>query len=233
MNPAQDIQSELTAIGGALLAAMPRTMPYHVPEGYFAGLAAGVHAALPYETDPVPAFPTALPYAVPEGYFDTFPGRMMALLKAGDPAAIPPAATPYAAPSGYFENLPGQIMARIRTEAQTAAPAPKIIPLRRFSAWRNVRLAAAAVLLAVAGIGLYRLTMPRQENITQQLAAIPKDSIRDYLLQHVDDFEADELASLAAPAITGGNARSSIQLPVGREDIIQYLDETGWDTRVY
>ena len=54
------------------------------------------------------------------------------------------------------------------------------------------------------------------------LAAIPKEDISKYVEQNIDDFDMERLEN----TIASTNALQS----VSDEDIIQYLDETGWNT---
>jgi hypothetical protein len=228
MYPAEEIRDELAALG-SVLADQPRRLPYAVPEGYFGQLESNLRTVLQYERDPQPGWPRLMPYQMPEAYFETLPEQVLALAKDSVPAAIPAAKTPFGTPEGYFEQLPQQLMERIRTMEPQEQPATRVIPLRRRQLVRTVQLAAAALLLAVAGIWMFRQTLPQQTGVEQQLAALSKDTIRDYLVAHVDELEADELITLA-PATMG--FPSGDGLPASREDIIRYLDETGWDTRL-
>lgn len=70
MTQENNITEELKQMGSSL-AAVPRTMPYTVPDGYFQQL----DQRMARYTDPIPT--ATMPYAVPDGYFDKLPQAVL------------------------------------------------------------------------------------------------------------------------------------------------------------
>lgn len=233
MKQQNEITRELDEMG-SILATMPRVMPYTVPDRYFAGLGTAIRKQMSYETDPVMNLPKQTPFAAPEGYFDSFPSEMLRMAQAADDQGFPAMKMPMEAPTGYFEQLPGQILAAVKQKTNpTPANTPtKVIPLKRVLSRRPLRYAAAAMLVIAAGLGLYRLTMTHPEPVMkQQLAQIPEEDLRSYVLYHIDEFETEDLL----PAVQLTSIDKESLNPASRlsdENIIQYLDETGWGTEL-
>ncbi len=232
MKQQNEITRELDEMG-SILAAMPRVMPYTVPEGYFAGLDTAIRKQMTYETDPVMNLPTQTPFTAPEGYFDSFPSEMLRTAQAAYYDGLPAAKMPMEAPAGYFEQLPSQILAAVKQETNTrpATGPVKVIPLKRVLSRRPLRYAAAAMLVIAAGLGLYRITLPNPEPVMKQLAQIPEEDLRSYVLYHIDEFETEDLLpAVQLTSIDKGSLNPASRL--SDENIIQYLDETGWDTEL-
>lgn len=217
---------------GSMLATMSRVMPYAVPGDYFTGLSAAAREQITYETDPVIHLPKQTPFTAPEDYFASFPGEMLRTVQAEYNSMLPQAEMPLEAPEGYFEQLPGRILAAVKQEAEdTPAPA-KVIPLKRILSWKPLRYAVAAMLITGAGLGLYQLTMTDTEPVMKQLSKIPKEDVRSYILYHIDEFETEDL--FLAVRLASIDKKSFTTTPgLSDENIIQYLDETGWDTELY
>src|SRR5690606_21414971 len=93
-------------------------------------------------------------------------------------------------------------------------------------AWRRwAGVAAAAVLLLLLSLGGYRYyeTHTPEALAARQLSQLDKESISAYVEQHLDEFDATALESLAAahPAVEMG-------LPaLDENEIQQYLEESG------
>jgi len=217
MGTRNDILDELRSWGSPL-ADMPRTMPFAVPQGYFEGLEKHVMTGINMDKDyPIPV-PKNMPYDVPQGYFENLPAQMLAL--AGEePVLSVPRTMPFDIPAGYFENLPEQILETARKAEKT-----KVIPFGK-KIGRSIRWAAAAVLLLGISIGSYRILNPAMTlNPEQKLAQVSENELSDYIVQNIDEFDTDLLENNIASA-------NSIQ-SLSDEDIINYLDETGWNTTV-
>lgn len=230
MKQENEITQELNALGSTL-AAFPRTMPYAVPDGYFRGINAAVRAHIAYEVDPQIAFSKEMPYVVPENYFATFPGDILRWVQAEHTHV--PVSTPFQVPVGYFQQLPEQMLTAVKeARVQPAPAATRVVPWRRVLGSGALRYAVAAMLLVVVGIGLFRLTMaPDSTQVAQKLAQIPKDEVRSYILQHIDEFETEEL--LAGLQTGHLNQQPFVPTPrISDEEIIRYLDETGWNTEL-
>lgn len=73
MNAVKEITEELKSMD-SVLAELPRTMPYSVPEGYFGQLTQDIRAAVERDAR----------FGVPEGYFEKLPEQMLAAAKRAD-----------------------------------------------------------------------------------------------------------------------------------------------------
>jgi hypothetical protein len=223
MKTANEIIEELKGLNSPL-ADMPRLMPYHVPTGYFSKLDAyiidGVKATeLPEYTLP---YTKAMPYEVPMGYFDTLPDMVAALVNEQNETISLTKSNPFAMPAGYFDALPQQMLQAVK---QAETPKTKTIPLGN-RVWKNLRWAAAAILLMGIGFGSYKMLQPTTAPLSteQQLAQLPPGTISEYVQQNIDDFDTDLIASVMPGDINVSPAQLS------DEEITNYLDEVGWDT---
>jgi hypothetical protein len=145
--------------------------------------------------------PKGMPHAVPEGYFAAMEERMTNV--ATEPA-LPETMLPYAAPAGYFDTLPEAITAK----AMKATNGGAIY-------FGRLRMAAAAVVLLMAGIGAWVVLQQNTTTPDRLLASVNEREIREYL---------------AVPDAVHGNAEAYVQqAKVEADDIVTYLDETGWE----
>ncbi len=228
MNNDNDIREELKGWNSPL-ADMSRAMPYYVPQGYFAGLdkdiIAGVKAA--GAADPMPLWGKQMPYSVPQGYFNALPDQLLAVVNNTGPALPLPDQQSMTVPEGYFEQLPAQILAAAKAaDTGRTTVKPKFIELHTYK-WRSIKRLAAAVLVLGIGFMTYRtLDQPRPLSTEQQLAALPQDSISHYVMQHIDEFDAESIETAIA-ANTNNNKLDASSL--SDEEIKQFLDENGWD----
>ena len=217
MKKANDITEELQSIGSPL-ADMPRAMPYAVPAGYFQSLPAHTLCLVSgaYDADLQPGWGKASVFTAPGGYFEGVTATIVAAAKAGTSPTAISKENPFALPAGYFTTLPAQVL----EAAKQAHPIKK--QSRRISlgqqSFRGIRWAAAAVLLICIGFGGY-LTFNNPANPTDKmLASVPNTDIQDYL-HNTYTFDV--------PRIVNNDAINSIG--VDNKDIIQYLNENGWD----
>jgi len=220
MSSANDIIQELRGLESKLADA-PRTMPYEVPAGYFDALSAATLEAIKAEqaAEPVLSLPKTVPYEVPTGYFEGLVNSVMAEVQ--EPSLPMVKETIFAVPAGYFENLPAQVIARAKQEEKTPH-APKIIA---FPVWKTVTRAAAAILVIGIGFGSLRyLNSDTQISTEAQLAALPQDSINDYVQLHIDEYDADAIAGTLEQADV-----ATLTNKLSTEEIENYLNETGWD----
>jgi len=126
------------------------------------------------------------------------------------------AEVPFDVPQGYFETLPAQLLAAAKAN-ETAKPARKTIPLKRTYAIGSIRWAAAAILLIFIGSGgFFFLRQPSSET-DKILASVPQNELQDYF-QHTYRMDVDQVFS---------NDINNLQ--VDTKEIVEYLDETGWD----
>jgi hypothetical protein len=174
MESVNDIREELRGLN-SLLADMPRTMPYEIPQGYFESFEGSVGLMKAGRQ---------MPYVVPQGYFEELTTVMLFEVNK-------PEQKTFGVPVGYFEALPAELLVRAK-ESDTK---PKTISIGVIIG-KNVRWAAAAVLLLGVGIGVYKnyLYQP-QFNVQQELAALSQDEIHDYVQQHIDEYDVETISS--------------------------------------
>lgn len=152
-----------------------------------------------------------LPYGVPAGYFSGLSQRMAGLAALEGAGSLPAPAHPYLAPAGYFDQLPHAILARAKKTGRGGSAIT----------FRQVRMAAAAVLLLAVGLATFTAT---QTGIRQG---------GDGLLANVADKDIKAYLGAAAMQSHDLQAASYVDnISVRSEDIVKYLDETGWDTEV-
>lgn len=213
-----DILNELKSWGSPL-AGMSRAMPFVVPKGYFEALDTVVLNHIQADNNEWQLQATReMPYSVPAGYFEGLPEQVLRSIRQEGNISLPKA-MPFEAPAGYFDQLPMEILQAVKKADKQPA---KVIPLYSKVA-KNIRWAAAAILLLGISIGSYKMLNPSLSvNAQDQLATVPQEEIGDYVQQHIDDFDGDMIENSVASA----NTMES----VSDEDIINYLDETGWNT---
>ncbi len=156
--------------------------------------------------------PRGMPFHLPEGYFEALPEQSIAVCKQ-EGAAVPfIESKAFAVPEGYFEQLPVQLLkaAKKRDAVKRLIALPAMLS-------SGLKWAAAAVLVACVGVGVYRATI--QSGYERELSRVPEGAISAYVQQHMDASELSDPGEIPNPMLK--ELRS--------EEIIQYLDETGWD----
>ena len=223
MTDHKDILQELKDMNSPL-ADMPRSMPYAVPENYFGQLAYDITLLL--APDPAIHVSKTMPFAVEENYFANFAAQLNAVI-AGEEASntLPKTILPYSAPANYFDNLPSQILSRAK--ATNAPVAPKRIPLGS-EIWRQVRWAAAAVLILGIGLGslnsVMRQESPQAISTKPDLSQVSSADIKNYVSQRIDDFDIEMIGDNLTT-----NDISALANQLDEKEIKQYLNETGWE----
>lgn len=230
MNHVNDILDELRSMSSPL-ADMSRAMPYDVPEEYFNGFHELVNEMLIAEGKEIwnRNINKRSNQNVPEGYFDEFPQQMLVLAKTEHLTVTIGTANPLPVPEGYFEALPEQVLAAAKASDTKANP--KIIPLiSRVS--RNLRWAAAAILIMGIGFGSYQVYFNKPGvRVERQLAKVSSTTLGDYLQQNIDDYDMETLENTLA-SNAGDIKQATTDLnpkDLNTEEITQYLNETGWD----
>ncbi|MCW3123154.1 MAG: hypothetical protein JWQ38_2646, partial [Flavipsychrobacter sp.] len=212
MKQANEITDELRSMGSTL-ADLPRTMPYAIPSGYFSALAGGIRTTITdiNEKEDIPEWSKKMPFIVPANYFNTLAEE----ITSKSFAASLPNATLFAVPQGYFNNLPTLLLQAAKTaDAEKTAT---IISLKRTNIFKQLRWAAAAIL--VMGIGFVSYNFYQASQITDTdnlLASVPASELQDYV-QGMYRIDIDHIVS-------SNNDVSNMQLD--NKDIIQYLNET-------
>jgi hypothetical protein len=219
MNPQEhtDVLLELSQMGSSL-AGLNRSMPFSVPDGYWAQCSAGALAAA-HTHELELSCGRRMPYNMPEAYFEQLPGRMMT-------SVLPQAAPHQQVPEGYFDQLPATLMARLRQEEeQPVQPKARTIDFK--PARIRMRWAAAAVLLAVMGLGIYQSSQPSPEQALQsQLAQVDGTMISNYIQETALESSLQEARSSPKAA--------QLASQLSADEIVSYLQESGLsETELY
>lgn len=219
MNEVNDIVKELQELQSPL-ATMPRTMPYAVPQGYFAQLEESIIAGISASDDiALPLPDKQMPYHTPEGYFESFAENTLKNVQktvSKEPA--------YIVPEGYFDQLPAQMLEKAKQEWARPEPRRKVIPL-----WKNLAWAAAAILVLGIGFDIYR-SANKAETVTteEQLAQLSNGTINEYIQSNIDEFDTEIIVADMNTATTATPSPQQLQ----EDEIIEYLNETGWNETV-
>jgi hypothetical protein len=231
MSTRNDILNELRELGSPL-ADMSRAMPYFTPSGYFNGLADYTNESVKAANGNIatPGWSKAMPYAIPNSYFEYLPEEILFAVTEQEHGLHLPKSNPLSVPEGYFVGLPQQLIDTIKAEETATKPATRVIPLGD-NIWKNVRWAAAAILVLGIGLGSYSLFNGNSKEITpqQELSAVSESTISDYIQQNIDDFDMESIENTVAANTTAAQLDASI---LTDEEIKLYLDETGWDTEI-
>jgi hypothetical protein len=202
MESVNDIRNELKGLNSPL-ADMPRTMPYEVPQGYFESLEDGITLMRAGKE---------MPYVIPQGYFEGLATEILFEVNK------PQQQHPFSVPGGYFDALPAELLAK----AKQSDKKPKTISIG-VTIWKNVRWAAAAVLLLGVGLGVYKnyLYQPKF-NVQDELSTLSQDEIHEYVQQHIEEYDVE--------AISSGSESFEVKPAANQlsnEEIEKYLKETG------
>jgi hypothetical protein len=221
------IQDELRAWNSPLAAAA-RDMPFSLPENYFESLPTGL---LTVAQSAMPHISCSPVFAIPDNYFQSFPEKMLAIAQKENAAEQAeqhlPKGMPFAVPSGYFDQLHGRIAATAHNQYPSKT---HVLPRGRFLTWKSMRLAVAAVLILGFGFSMYYYMQAGKimgaANTTAEIQQISEGLISDYIQFNIDDFDTDMIENHLL-----ANASLPAELSMDKlddNDIIQYLDETGW-----
>lgn len=141
-------------------------------------------------------------FDLPHGYFNRFPGQLISRIKeiensedvAAELAELSPTLaslprkTPYYAPADYFGELDRKLV-----QNKEAEPTAKILPLnKRIKLFK--RCLAAAAIAGVISLGAVFIAREYSGNaLDRQLAQISDQEIVDYLQNHTDDFDNENI----------------------------------------
>ena len=241
MSPESTIYQELLQTAPTLLACK-RDMPFQVPVGYFDQLPAtilnrltsitsaslgdvpaGYFEQLPNDVlhrirqleqdqqvqleDPtlsplLASLRGQMPYQVPEGYFSAL--QTHERLSQGKQM-------PYHIPDQYFEQLPHRVLTRV-DETTTA----RVVAMKQRSFTRWMQAAAAVLVFALAGIGVYRYT--QQPNATAGTIAV----------QPVKTLDA---AILAGTKMSDADFEQQLK-ELDPVDVFSYLEKTSTEASI-
>ena len=198
MKQVNDITEELNSMGSQL-AGMSRAMPYTLPGGYFEQFANNTTRLINdiNTADDALVWGKTMPFEVPQGYFETA-ATDMALMAMGE---------------GIATALPKALPAKMLHAAKATE-----IPKQQKLSFRNIRWAAAAMVILSIGFGAYQFSNEQQNAPDNILASVSNNDIHDYLQQSY---------RLDVDRIMSNTDINSMQ--VDNKEIVQYLNETGWD----
>jgi len=163
--------------------------------------------------------PKSMPYHMPEGYFEDIAANIKALVQ--EPELSIDRNLPHEVPAGYFEQLPELVLQKAKAASQKKS---RVISLGAIIS-KNVRWAAAAIVLMSIGAGIYKYnSVSKTYNTQQALAGLSRDSIDVYVQQNIDEYDLETITAALNP--------SDMKTATGKlteEEIKNYLDETGWE----
>lgn len=222
MESYNDILNELSGMNSPL-AGMSREMPYRLPECYFDWLPAQVSALIHTPDITMPDFGTKkIPFEVPEGYFEQLQTNVLQQVQHDALTGALPKINVFTAPEGYFDTLPAQVLAQVQAADTPAVKRTRII------SWQNLRWAAAAVLVLGLGFGSVKMLWPDTHK-DATLAKVPATAIQAYVQQNIDEFDSELIENNIASNITLHSQSGGMLNAVDKDDIIQYLNENGWE----
>ena len=165
---------------------------------------------------PLADMPRLMPFEVPANYFTGLESNILSALKVEELPLQWSDSMPHALPQNYFDTLPLDILSKAKEADVQNNRKTIVLPFL-------VR-AAAAVLLLAAGLAGYKYFTDQPLNPQQQLASVSDEAISSYLQQYTDEFDTEMI-------VNNLSASDLSELEnIGNEEIIDYLNETGWDT---
>lgn len=202
-----NILNELKEIS-PVLAQIPVAHPYHVPDGYFDGLAeqmliniksaytSDVHEELAALSPMLNRLNKKGPYVVPEGYFNELVVNMSTITTmvnvesvTSETEMLSPAIShlrtkqAYEIPDGYFESLPARVLEKIKHQQ------PAKVVAGRFNK-TAIKFAAAAIIIGFVLISTLLYVMKNSKLATvAPLAGIEKvssEEIENFLNNQTD-----------------------------------------------
>ena len=218
MNTTENIANELVNLDCSHIAGLSRAMPFYVPENYFSQIdVLGCLRDLS-KPDDVTDFGKKMPFSLPDEYFADLPAKVLSEISSEQMLYGLPATNPYAIPPNYFASLPEMVLAAARESdrpKRMAVPKPKKRILWSYAQW-----AAAAIFILGIGIGSYKWyqRVELQNDPEKLLASVSTAEIHDYL----------KIAGRLEPTLAD-NSMDIENMKLEDNDIVGYLDETGWD----
>jgi hypothetical protein len=202
------------------LKEVSKNLPFEVPEMYFKSnpdnILNLVHTIGSDEA--MPEFSRSMPFELPQGYFDGLQGNIAARIVAE--SEIPEAVSmPHMEiPNGYFDELPGKILEKLKTSSSDRKKSVAM-PI-----WlRSVSFKYAAAALVVLGIGFTVLQVSRSTSLTEnstELGNVSGSEISEFFQQNYPETATD--IAINDPDLGF--------LKLDKNDIVQYLNENGWES---
>lgn len=204
MKQPDGITDELRGMNSPL-ADMPKGMPFALHEGSFSSLPGQIRMLISGSRE--------MPFEAPQGYFESFSEHLVAKLPRTTVTT-----NPSIVPEGYFEQFPDNLLEKIKAADSAETKETKVVA---FPVWRNVRWAAAALVILSLGIGyLSFLNTTQTVSAENALATLPATTIHEYIQNNIDEFDTDLIVSTL-----GDNGLEQIKPNnLTDEEILQFLD---------
>ena len=168
---------------------------------------------------PLAAMSREMPFSLPADYFGQLSDNLLTI--AFDDSELPKylkTQNPFTVPAGYFDSFAANMKAAaVATDVPAAVPVtakPQTIAL----SFRQVKWAAAAILITFISFGGYMMFTGGNGSTEKMLSSIPRTDINEYM-RHTYDLNTEKIINHQDLDIQN----------VDSKDIVQYLDETGWD----
>ncbi len=188
-----------------------------VPKGYFEQLPKHIEQKLEIQQELEALVPTLAAMEkpplgeLPKGYFEQLEQRLQAKLEPLQELEEESSflgqmqkSRPGGIPADYFEGFEDRLMERIK--AEDTATRSKVLPLASKPWWRRssvvMSIAASFLLLVLGAVWWVRgeLRSPYQQmmamNIEQELQYLSLAEANQYLIQHIDELETEELVDV-------------------------------------
>lgn len=219
MDKNNEILQELAALKSTL-GSLPRTLPYCVPDYYFETLPETLAAKTLAQLNPTTALPQGIkvPYEVPEGYFQQLPETLWHLNRSIEHS--PDAASEANLPEGYFEQLPQRLYQFVQEQEQ------KTRVTFSWGVFKKIRLAAAALLLlslSLGGFHYWQQYSSADASANRRLSKVNPEEIANYVDQHLDEFENENLESFTTTLNPDYDTKMS---QIDAASIEEYLNST-------
>ncbi|MBC8054532.1 MAG: hypothetical protein H7Y13_15840 [Sphingobacteriaceae bacterium] len=191
------------------LAAMEKTNPFTVPEGYFGELEEQIAGRIKItQFDNNQAL-----FTTPEGYFESLTDKIVSVTNIGQLKPEQDSGV-FTVPENYFTGLEEKIKNRLEPLATGSDSKIKYL----LSRWTSY--AAAACITAIISFGIYFNSTGNNNDIEAQIAQIPAEDIVDYLQLYSDAGEASAIIE----NLEDGSELSKLSPEISEQEIEQYLE---------
>lgn len=197
------IAASIQSLSNPTDATLPAiALPYSLPDNFFENFTQNIllqvnEVALICNNQQISFGKIESPYSVPQGYFEQSANeitqRAIAHSAAEETELLSPMLAsisktmPYTAPAPLTVN---------EFVEKAVKPKSKVLEM---SPWRSLKItkwASAASILLIFALGAYTLLLPAQnksidqeKSINALLAEIPQESIKEYVYNHLDEYE--------------------------------------------
>lgn len=159
--------------------------------------------------------PRTMPYEVPGNYFTQLHDTILPQAKLAENVSNN---IVHDIPKGYFDQLPSQILNKVNNEEKRR---------NTKNIWLGVKWVAAAILLIGLSFGIYDVLYTQGEKYYEtELAQVPVSNIDQYIYNNIYDFDVETIEN----TLVASNDIDVLTEQLPDEDIVNYLNEAGWET---